>query len=90
MTTLSACEQAVVDLAALKAARLKIITGDKPVRVRHANKELDRAAPNLAAIDSDIRRLQNKIDGCNGRRPSYRFVTNMPVDGNGRGPLTDC
>lgn len=80
MTTLTACEQAAADLVALKAARLKIITGDKPVRVRHANKEIDRAAPNLAAIDSDIRRLQNKVDACNGRRPSYRFIENMPVD----------
>jgi hypothetical protein len=72
---LTPCEQAELDLAALRAAMHAYTTGGALVRWKQADKEMQYSAPNPQAMGQEIRRLQNIVNRCRGcSQPFPRFA----------------
>ncbi len=79
MATLTVCEQAALDLAALKKARLDRALNGRVTRVQDGDQEMEFGGT-LAELDQMIRLKQIEVDRCNGVRSRGRFIRSMPVD----------
>lgn len=81
MATLTACEQAVIDLAAYKLAYADLLTGKRVTAVREGDKSVDYyAAGNVESLERLIRMKQAEVDRCNGLRSRGRFIRHAPSD----------
>lgn len=82
MATLTACEQAALDLAAYKKALADLLTGKRVIRVSHADKSVDYyGAGNVESLERLIRLKQVEVNKCNGVR-GHRFIRTTPTDDN--------
>lgn len=80
MATPTRCEQAALDLAALKAALVKT-AGGQLAEVRQADKWIRFQPGAVNALRDLIRLKQAEVDRCNGVRSRGRFIHSTPSDG---------
>ena len=76
MTT---CADWAERLAALKAAELKYLTGDKVHTTQDGAMRITKSEIDLAALKTQITIAQSHVDACSGRSRA-RAVTFVPVD----------
>lgn len=74
--TAAECAEAAKSLAAAKAAKLALATGQTVTRIRHADKDMEFSEPKY--LLAFIREMQGIVDSCAGcrRTPtgSFQFV----------------
>lgn len=80
MATPTACEQAALDLADIKARILKVVSGEAVKSLGHADKSLTRFDPSLDGMYRLQRQLQATVDRCNGVRSRGRFIHHEASD----------
>lgn len=77
----TACETAILRLSEAQAALHALMTGQRVVELRHADKTIGYyEAGNVKELRTYIRGLQNEVDACNGVRPVGRIVHFIPTD----------
>lgn len=80
---MSECSDWADDLAEAKATRHAVLTGAHVIMTRHGEKQIQKSAVDIPALERYISELQRKVDGCNGVRTSRRSMLGViPMDSN--------
>lgn len=80
---MSDCTDWADQLAEAKATRHAVLTGARVIMTRHGEKQIQKEAIDMPALERYIAELQRKVDGCNGVRTSKRGLLGIiPVDSN--------
>lgn len=77
-TTLTACEQAALDLAEAKRALHSLTVLGRPVRITHADKTVEYATGKRDDLLRYVALLQDQVDACNGVRTYNRAFRVKP------------